>query len=346
MRPRLLAAAALLALLPRRAAAQTLSGGTFEMPQHGIAPVVQQVNQQVAGSTFAFTLGTRPYFANYPLLDMGGVQVYRTPGGPLHYLHVIDNPIQFGPLVNVSILQNSLPQDFDFFVDDPMTAPLRADPALILQANSRLTQNGGALLAPAPGTVVEFNVFSEDGSYYTANLDHLASIGIAYPDRNNDGIVDGTNPPMRASTLNLYALDQTHGLWVRMPDSSVDAARHVVTASVPQFTVYALIGTADERVDDVYAYPVPWAPNSGDAAKGTISGGITFTNLPSDGTISVYTMSGKLVWSTPVPTINGVLSKFQWDGRTPGGHNVVSGVYLWRIESGSNSKVGKLIIIR
>ena len=152
-----------------------------------------------------------------------------------------------------------------------------------------------------------------------------------------------SSPPLRAKNLGLYVLDEPRALWLRLPGATVDTAGRTVTGVTPHFSVYALIGAADTTVDDVHPFPVPWAPNSGNPLNGTLAGGITFTNLPTQGTISIYTLSGQLVRSIPIPAFSVAVV---WDVKTPSGQNVVSGVYLWRVQSGSNSKVGKLMVIR
>jgi len=113
--------------------------------------------------------------------------------------------------------------------------------------------------------------------------------------------------------------------------------------------VYALLGTVDESVKDVYAFPVPFRPAGPDAGAGagqtgTEAEGITFNNVPQTGDIEIYTLDGRLVRKLPIPA-GLVLPKLKWDARTAGGDRAASGVYLWRVVSGSNSKTGKLMLI-
>jgi flagellar hook assembly protein FlgD len=104
-----------------------------------------------------------------------------------------------------------------------------------------------------------------------------------------------------------------------------------------------LMPAANDTVDDVFAFPVPWAPNSGSALNGTAQGGVTFTNLPVEGTVTIYTVSGKLVRTLTIAPGTLLL---RWDGRNTDGAEVVSGIYFWRIQSGRNGKSGKLVVIR
>lgn len=333
---------ALLLLLSAPAGAQTLSGGDFEMRVHGIGPV-SQGDFAVSGGSMTFAGRQCAMTASfYPLSDSGGKILYSTPGGPLRYLNSLGNSISLNSFT-VSVLPNSVPEAFDFFITDPMISPMRTNPASITAATLRLSQTQGAQASLVPQSVVEFNLLGESNAFYTANLAHPATISLPYNDANNDGIVDGSNPPIRTKNLGLYVLDEMHDLWVRMPGAAIDAAGHTVTGNTAHFSVYALIGNSDNTVDGVHPFPVPWAPNSGNALDGTLAGGITFTNLPSQGTVSIYTLSGQLVRSLPIPSF---AAQLRWDVKTPSGQDVVSGVYLWRVQSGNNSKVGKLMVIR
>ncbi len=58
------------------------------------------------------------------------------------------------------------------------------------------------------------------------------------------------------------------------------------------FTVLA-VGPA---LADVAVYPVPWVPDSGNPAKNGDSTGIKFVGVPQGAEISIYTVSGQLVW--------------------------------------------------
>lgn len=334
--------AALLLLLTAPADAQPLSGGDFEMAEHGIGPVSQGDFVATSGS-FTFTGSQRAaaaYF--YPLTSPGGNSLYPSPGGVLPYLPTYANSIALNAFA-VSVSANSVPEAFDFYITDPMITPVRANPASITAATARLSLTQGPQASLVPASVIEFNLLGKSNEFYTANLANPATITLPYDDLNNDGIIDGSNPPIRTKNLGIYVLDEMHDLWVNMPGAAVDAAAHTVTGQTAHFSVYALIGNSDNVVDGAYPFPVPWAPNSGNPLDGTLAGGITFTNLPSQGTVGIYTLAGQLVRSLPIPSF---AAQLVWDVKTQNGRNVVSGVYLWRVQSGRNSKVGKLMVIR
>lgn len=333
-----------LLLLAAAAYAQLLSGGDYDMPKHGLGPVARGSAFEAGGSTWSLTSLSRGYSAAYPLLEAGGLELYPAPSGLLLYMAAMSNTIA-DPGASVAVPAAALPEDFEFFVDDPLVSPMRADPALVAQANDRLSLTLGPQASIPPGGVKELNVLGESGTFYDGALAAPAVIGIPYQDADNDGVVDGSDPPVRADTLAMYSLDETLGRWVRVPGSSVDAAGRRVTAAVPHFSVYAIIGSASQDVGAVHPFPVPWAPNSGNPADGTLAGGITFTNLPSEGAIYVYTLTGRLVRKLDIPGLL-VPAQLRWDVKNESGQDVASGVYLWRVVSGKNVKIGKLMVIR
>jgi flagellar hook assembly protein FlgD len=113
------------------------------------------------------------------------------------------------------------------------------------------------------------------------------------------------------------------------------------------------MGSADGSAADSYVFPNPWRPHgpkAGDGAgqSGTEAGGMTFTNLPSECTIKIYSLSGGLVRQIRHSDIGSQAGQGQeiWDGKTAHGDTAASGVYFWRVESSVDGKNGKLMIIR
>jgi hypothetical protein len=135
---------------------------------------------------------------------------------------------------------------------------------------------------------------------------------------------------------------------VRLPTSSVDTAARTVSAPLAHFSSYALIAAEDLSAADAYAFPVPFrphGPNSGSGAgrTGREETGITFTELPAQGTIEVFNVRGERVWRSDIPNASGQL---RWDVRNQSGQPVASGVYLYVIQSPKDKKTGKLAIVR
>ena len=103
-----------------------------------------------------------------------------------------------------------------------------------------------------------------------------------------------------------------------------------------------LFGNPDTDVTQAYAFPVPFRPNSGNPVRfGSWAVGIQFVNLPSGGTINLYSLSGKRVRSIGI-----IAPQMAWDACNSDGQQVASGLYIWEVLSGGNSKTGKLVIIK
>ncbi len=231
---------------------------------------------------------------------------------------------------------------------DPAAQPLYVAPGLITSANSKMETNEGAWARLLPNQIAEISLFDEQDSWEKP-LGKSGTLYMRYKDDDNDGIIDGSNPPVRVDTIKTWELDQAFAMWTKLPESSNDPASKVITVPFMAPGVYALLGTVDESVKDTYAFPVPFRPNgpnagSGAGQSGTEADGIIFTNIPQVGDVEIYTLDGRLVKKLPIPA-GLVLPKLKWDVRTSGGARAASGVYIWRVVSGSNSKTGKLMVI-
>ena len=167
-------------------------------------------------------------------------------------------------------------------------------------------------------------------------------ISFPYADDNGDGMVDGSNPAVRAKNLAVWRLNENNRLWVKQTGADLDAAARQVSLKVEHFSSYALMGVADTDVSTVYAYPIPFRPNAGDTARyGSWADLITFTSLPSYGKIRIYTIAGDKVRELDV-----VPPEMKWDVRNSKGQIVASGVYLWEIVSDGNRKTRKLMVVK
>lgn len=232
---------------------------------------------------------------------------------------------------------------------DPLSAPLAVDPAKIARANAKMQANNGPLAQVRPADIWELQLLDE-GGFFGGTLAQSGQLRLAYQDADADGIVDGTSPPLRVKTLGLWMLDENMEMWVKVPGAQADPAAKTVAAPLGHLSVFAMIGGADSSVSDAYAFPVPFrphGPNAGTGAgqTGTEAAGITFTNLPSEGTIEIWTLDGRLVRRLDIPP-NLAPARLSWDAKTRNGGAAASGVYLWRVVSGGNSKTGRLVIVR
>ena len=90
------------------------------------------------------------------------------------------------------------------------------------------------------------------------------------------------------------------------------------------------------NLSDAYGFPVPFKPSEGDST-------ITFTNLAAECTIRIFTMSGNLVATLSETDGDG---QYSWNVKNTDGSSMISGIYLYHIQSSSDSKVGKLLIVK
>ncbi|MFH1619461.1 MAG: T9SS type A sorting domain-containing protein [bacterium] len=253
--------------------------------------------------------------------------------------------------MQLSIPANSVGKEyFDIILNkSPVSDPINVEPGTIANANTKIEMNEGAWSRLLPSNIAELCIFDEE-SFLDKPFDSRATIAMQYKDDNNDGIVDGTNPPVRAESLNIWMLDEALQLWVKVPDPVIDTASKRIIVPFSGAGVYAALGTIDDSVKNTYAFPVPFRPNGPNAGigagkTGTEAGGITFIHVPQKGDIDIYTIDGRLVKKLPIPA-NLALAELKWEVRNDSGEKVASGVYIWRVVSGSNSKTGKLMVIR
>ena len=116
-------------------------------------------------------------------------------------------------------------------------------------------------------------------------------------------------------------------------------ATAAVEGDVARTSLHAAPLVADTDVSNAYAYPVPFRPGRGDV-------GITFSLLPSAGTIRIYDAAGELVRNISFADSFRNDGKVVWDGTNQDGQPVGSDVYLYIVQSGDNKKTGKLVVIR
>lgn len=247
-------------------------------------------------------------------------------------------------MFEIGINRQSLNQDF------------LVDLNLVDEANRKMRGSEGEGAQATVQDRTEMYIFDEQ-SITKDPLEKDGMITLKYRDANNDGIIDGSNPGVRVGTLDAWYLDEKTKLWVMLPSVGFTPQAQTMTFGFRGPGVYNMIGTLATSVDRVFPYPVPFRPNgpnagTGSGQTGTEADGITFSNVPTPGyagaqagEIAVYTLDGKLVRKIDIATNQPVLGKVKWDVKNASGSKVASGVYLWRVTSGSHSKMGKLMII-
>jgi hypothetical protein len=271
-------------------------------------------------------------------------------GAPGMINHTVPYTLNFGDSNAPSTLfvaANGLEQDYMVFTtSSPVDAPLRVSPLVIEEANENLAKSQAVYTHPLADRIWEIHFIHEDGSVRAPRAAIEGTLSLPYDDLNNDGVVDNTQPPVRASTLSLWWLDEDHDTWVRLPDSRVDASAKTVSTPVKYASVFAVMGSPDTSLAQAHAFPSPWRPNgprAGNGAGGTgTSEGITFAGIPQEGVIRLYTLSGTLVRELP---LDGTPERL-WDGKNESGRDVATGLYIFVIQSDGAHKAGKVAVIR
>ncbi len=237
----------------------------------------------------------------------------------------------------------SVPFDYDIYARvNPQLFHLRVKPSAVDIANLKIEKNRGVYSKPFNDNVVEINLVDGAGNYYMKPLKKPMTLSLGYRDSNSDGVIDGTAPRVKEKTLSSWVLDEQQELWVRIPGAYVDTSQNTINYSLMRLGVYGLFGVTDTFVGDVHAYPVPWRPSD---PRFYTPEGIYFTNLPDEGAIKIFNLAGELVRKIEIPKDLDP-SRLQWNVRNEAGENVVSGVYIWQVYSGNNTKSGKLMVIR
>ncbi len=236
--------------------------------------------------------------------------------------------------IRLFVLPSGLSEDFFFVINsDSQYVGLNN----IFQANDKLKTDKDPFSFVLEDTIIEINTFNNTGGILKDNFNLPIAVTLSYSDvAPVDGIVDGTMPPVREETLQMYRLDEKTNLWVRLANSVVDLQSNTVSASSIHTSVFALAGSSYSDLSYAYAFPVPFKPSRGDTE-------ITFVNLSPMATIKIFTLNGNLV--RKIEHTNGDTILY-WDVTNDHGEKLASGVYLYLIKNEKESKKGKLMIIK
>ena len=104
---------------------------------------------------------------------------------------------------------------------------------------------------------------------------------------------------------------------------------------------------AQSKLYNVYVVPNPVRTGSSrlttDNYHNFPDGLVRFVNCPQKCTIKIFTVSGDLVWFND--HVDGT-GNVEWDTKNLENEEVASGVYVYRIESSSDSVYGRIVVIR
>ena len=237
--------------------------------------------------------------------------------------------------ITVSFGANAFSEEYGVKLSDPLTDPKEISLSAVKAAVNKGAVRQGAAAYLAPGAIAEINVYSKSGARLrTPNA--RTTIVFKYPDSDQDGYVDGMRYRVKEEDLSIYWLDELTESFVKLPASAIDPAANTASVLLPHFSVFAFMGAADTSLSNVHPFPVPFVPSRGDTS-------ITFTGLSAQAAIRVYTITGELVQALDETDGDG---RYVWDTTNQSGEKLASGVYIYKILSPTESKTGKLMIVR
>lgn len=242
---------------------------------------------------------------------------------------------------------------------------------ILRRATEKAREDSGGYRFPIPGGLVEIGITNASGVPMNPPLQKEASLVHSYSDIAplNGNLMEKAFRPadirslrvpapevndpadnqkfINVKTLRIWKLNPETESWVRVPNSGVNLESAEVESGIQNFGIFAVMGAPNLEVGEVIAYPVPWRPNgplagNGPGQTGTEAIGITFTDLPQEGNISIFDLSGQLIWEK---NLTGKAWE-PWDVHNSKGEAVGSGTYFWVTEAGGNRKKGKVMVIR
>ncbi len=154
-------------------------------------------------------------------------------------------------------------------------------------------------------------------------------ISISYP---NAVLPPGVQP----SNFLIARCDLNVGTWIPLISNS-DTSQNLVTATTDRFSTFEImgIGTLAGSVQEIEISNNPIRP-----ARGITD--TTFSNLPANASLSIYTLSGLLVKKLTADS-TGVA---KWDATNSSGRMVASGVYFVLVRGNGTTKTLKIAVQR
>ena len=131
--------------------------------------------------------------------------------------------------------------------------------------------------------------------------------------------------------------DDVRGVWIPLK-SYVDKANKKIRAYTDHFSVFGILSvTPASTISDPKVAPNPLRPS-----KGAGYTSMTFSNLPANVEVIIYSVSGVKIKKLTTDSSGIAL----WDGKNEDGKSVASGVYFALIKNGSSTKTIKIGVQR
>jgi len=269
-------------------------------------------------------------------VDLGSTRTLATPfiaGGSSATIQSPDGA------VIVTIASGTFLEDYRLFLTtDPVGAPLGSAeiPAHITEAQEKLSVQSEGVRYAIPESLSEIRAQNALGLPPDTNNGNAVKVSVSYASVDGETVDGGGGPVVRTRSLAVYRLNEEKRVWVRLPNSQVDAGARSVTAWAPSVGVFSLVGQLDTSLETAYAYPVPFLEKRGDTT-------ITFSDLAQRATLRIFSVSGRWIQTLEETDGDGELV---WNVHDADGDPVPSGVYFYLLESSADKKRGKLVIVR
>jgi len=131
--------------------------------------------------------------------------------------------------------------------------------------------------------------------------------------------------------------DDVRGVWIPLK-SYVDKINKKIRAYTDHFSVFGILSvTPASNISDLKVAPNPLRPS-----KGAGYTSMTFSNLPANVEVIIYSVSGVKIKKLTTD-FSGIAL---WDGKNEDGESVASGVYFALIKNGSSTKTIKIGVQR
>ncbi len=143
-------------------------------------------------------------------------------------------------------------------------------------------------------------------------------------------------PGVQPANFLLARCDLNVGTWIPLISNS-DVSQNIVTAATDRFSTFEImgIGTLASSVQEIQISNNPIRP-----ARGITD--TTFSNLPANASLTIYTISGLLVKKLTADA-TGVA---KWDATNSSGRMVASGVYFVLVRGNGTTKTLKIAVQR
>ncbi|MCK4667763.1 lamin tail domain-containing protein, partial [Candidatus Dependentiae bacterium] len=156
------------------------------------------------------------------------------------------------------------------------------------------------------------------------------------------------------NSLKIFYLNKDKNQWIKLGGTvMMDDTGGTVYAQTKFTGTFAIFGkTTSTKAPlvskEVRVFPNPYRPNDGDIITGTPDSFIIFNHLPEDvETIEIYSIAGeKIATSDDTILINNAMNTARWNAANVSGSKVASGIYIYVIKSPTETKTGKIAIIK